>query len=380
MAPPAQQQSSQGDNSMAPFWIIIGLFALLWLIWVYAHVQIATGILKVRLWEVDLINLFVPSASSLATQISNSVPAALTFSDLGSISTAVGKFLRYPVALILILLSVTIYISNPLLRFKKTHSIQTLIDQEKFNWPQIMPIANLDLVNTPIDKGPWAMGLSPMQFAKKHRLLVEERSVSSDPNMLTQSRITVTVQRGEAHQIFSVQVGRYFTGIEHLNSHTKALFAAFVARAARDQAASQRLLMQIAASTATGKLDFSGTDELLEKYKNNKGVVKVMQSHAFVMTVMASMLQLARTDGVLASADFLWLKPVDRPLWFMLNSVGRQTPYAEAAGPFAHWLAERALGRKLSVPMVEEAVNALDEAIKEMIYMPDEEPEGKANK
>ncbi len=379
MAAPAQQSQSQGggDNSLAPFWILAGIFAVGWIVWYFAHAQIAMGVLKLRFWEVEFISMFSPNVADIKTAIINSSPGAMSFTDLANISGAVGKFLRIPIAIVLAVLAVAIYFSNPLLRYKKTYSIQSLVTEEKYSWPQIMPVANLDLINTDIDEGPWAMGLSPMQFAKKFHLLQEERILSNDPNVLQQSKITAAVRRNEAHQTFSIQLGRYWTGIEHLNSHTKALFAAFAARAGHDREASNNLLMQIAASTETGKLDFSGTDELLKKYRDNKGVIKVMQSHAFVLTVMASMLQLARTDGVLATADFLWLKPLDRTLWFMLNSVGRQTPFAEVSGPFAHWLAERALKRKLSVPMVEEAVNALEVAIKEVIYIPDVEEQQK---
>lgn len=373
MAPPASSPQQQGDNSLAPFWITIGLFALAWVIWTVAHVQIASFILKLRLLEVDLIRMFVPSAQNLATVISNSSPADMSFRDLAGISNSVGKYLRYPAVIILAVLAVAIYVSNPNLRYKKTYSMQMLVDEEKVNWPQIMPVANLDLVNTNIFEGPWAMSEAPMQFAKKHQLLQEEHVVSSDTAVYVKDKTIVTVQRDLAYQVFAIQVGRYWTGIEHLNKHTRALFAVFAARAAHDRDGAQQLLMQIATSTAGGKLDFSGTDALLEKHKNNKDVVKVTQSHAFVLTVMASMLKLARTDGVLATADFIWLKPIDRALWYMLNSVGRQTAFPEASGPFAHWLAECALDRKLSVPMVDEAVIALEIAIKDILYVPDKD-------
>jgi intracellular multiplication protein IcmP len=56
----------------------------------------------------------------------------------------------------------------------------------------------------------------------------------------------------------------------------------------------------------------------------------------------------------------------------MLNTVGRQTPFVEVAGPFAHWVAEKQIGRRLLVPMVEEATNALELSLKEIIYHPDE--------
>ena len=82
---------------------------------------------------------------------------------------------------------------------------------------------------------------------------------------------------------------------------------------------------------------------------------------------MATMLEIARSDGVLASSEFLWLKPVDRQLWFMLNSVGRQTAVGEIAGGIAHWLAEKKVGRALRTPMIKEAVNSLAAALEDTL-------------
>lgn len=75
----------------------------------------------------------------------------------------------------------------------------------------------------------------------------------------------------------------------------------------------------------------------------------------------------------MAAAEFLWLKPVDRPLWFMLNNVGRRTAFTEVAGPMAHWLAEKVIGRKLIVPMVNQATTALVAALEEVVYNPDKD-------
>ena len=56
----------------------------------------------------------------------------------------------------------------------------------------------------------------------------------------------------------------------------------------------------------------------------------------------------------------------------MLNVVGRQTPFVEVAGPYAHWLAEKEIGKGLLVPMVEEATHALEIGLQEILYQPDE--------
>ncbi len=369
--PPAQQQQQGGDTSLGPFWVIIGFFALALAIWYFAHEQIALVVLKVRYAEAQLVSFFTDSIYKEMAIIRNTSPAAATFNKLASISTAVGNYMRYPIAALLGILAVIVYLSNPNLRYKKTYNMQQLAKDEKSNWPQITPVIELDLVNTDIDQGPWAMALTPMQFAKKNNLILIEKILPTE-GLAAQSKLMATLKREDAYRVFALQLGRYWQGIDALNIHTKALFAVFAARADRDKEGAANMLLQIAASTKTGKLDFSGVEELLNKHRNNKAVIKVTENHGFILTVMASMILAARTDGVQAAADFLWLKPVDRSLWFMLDSVGRQTPFPEVSGPFAHWLAERKIGRKLNVPMLDEAVNALEEALKERVYAPDE--------
>ena len=217
------------------------------------------------------------------------------------------------------------------------------------------------------------MAMSPMQFAKKHHLLREDQTaISTRARVLSGGAVAVTVMEDKASQVFRKQVGPLWQGVERLPIHVQALFGVFAARGMQDRKAASQLLQQISASSAGGKLDFTGAKELMLKHKESPVVKLVSSRHAYVLTCMASMLMLARTDGVLATADFLWLKPLDRPLWYTLNSVGRQTPFIEVAGPFAHWSAERALGRKMTQPMIDEATKALTLAIKEVIYIPDD--------
>ena len=81
---------------------------------------------------------------------------------------------------------------------------------------------------------------------------------------------------------------------------------------------------------------------------------------------------LTRTRLHAPSAEFLWLKPIDRRLWYMLNCIGRQTPYPEVGGPFAHWRAEQVMGRPSLTPMIDEAIKALEGAIREVKLTPKE--------
>src|SRR3990167_5406800 len=103
-----------------------------------------------------------------------------------------------------------------------------------------------------------------------------------------------------------------------------------------------------------------------------RGLIGIGVLQPYFLTVMASLIEAARDDGVVPCSEFLWLKPTDRRLWYMLNCVGRQTPFSEVGGPFAHWKAEHSLGRPSLVPMIDEAIRALEIAIKQVKLLPKE--------
>ncbi len=368
----ASPQSSQSDNSSGLLWIIAACFAAGAAIWYGYKAYIIAFYFKVKLAEIYLISFFTGNLNDVKTIIESSNPAKLNFQQVVTIGQAVGDYLRFPFVFILVCLAFLVYFANKSRVFKHTYSMRDLIDRERVNWPQINPVLNLNLLKTDLDQGPWAMALTPMQFCKKHQLLIEKkRALREGQSHRDWNKIEVELKRGQASKVFINQIGPLWPGTDKLPPHVKALFAALAARINADGKGSADLLESINRSAA-GKLDFTGADALCKKYQDTKPVRTIVQSHAYLLTVMASMLANARQDGVQASADFLWLKPLDRRLWYMLNTVGRQTPFAEVAGPYAHWLAEKEIGRKILSPMIEEATNALAIALKEVVYKPDE--------
>jgi hypothetical protein len=81
--------------------------------------------------------------------------------------------------------------------------------------------------------------------------------------------------------------------------------------------------------------------------------------HAHQINVLVATLKAARKKGRLMHSNFLWLKPVNRTLWYALCGQGGQSPYWEASGAWAHAEVEVLMGRKITVPMVAGAVEAL---------------------
>ncbi|HAT8858501.1 TPA: type IVB secretion system coupling complex protein DotM/IcmP [Legionella pneumophila subsp. pneumophila] len=365
-----QQQQSGSDNSMAPVWIVILLFITAYFVWALAHQYIVSFAFTINIWQARLVNLFLNN-QLLANQIylmQTLDPNTVNWDQMVTVMRAVGDYMRYPVICILVVLAFVLYNSNVTLKYRKTYDMKSLRAQEQFNWPAIMPIVKEDLVSQDVNKGPWAMALTPMEFARKYNLLRKDDALLDNP--VPGEEMTAGIRRGDAKRVFTMQLGPYWDGFERCSPQAYALSAVFMARMNRDRDAATNILKVLDKTFVDGKPDFSVARPVMKKYQNSELVQEVVAKHAYVLTVIASLLEAAREDGVVPSSEFLWLKPVDRRLWYMLNCVGRQTPYSEVAGPFAHWKAEKEMGRRSLVPMIDEAIRALEIAVKEVRLTP----------
>lgn len=367
-----QQSSGGGDNSLAPVWVTLLLFVTVYFIWYLAHAYIVMVIFSIDLVQAKLVQ-FVLGGSVLAEEIDlmqTVDPAFVQWNDLVTITGRVGAYMRYPLTVILCVLALRLYRSNTALRYRKTYSMNSLREQEQANWACIAPIVKKDLISIDINTGPYAMALTPLEFARKYKLLKREDPLIDRP--IPGQELTAGIRRGDAKRVFTLQLGASWEGFEHCTPQVKALAAVFMARMCRDRKAATSILTSLDKSSAAGKPDYTVAIPTLEKYQNSELVQEVIARHAYVLTIMAALIMAARNDGVVPTAEFLWLKTVDRRLWYILNSAGRQTPYAEVGGVFAHWRAEQVMKRRSLTPMVDEAIKALDVAIKEIKLSPKE--------
>ena len=367
-----QQQSGGGDNSLAPVWITLLLFITIYCVWYFAHRYIVIFMFAINLVQAKLVS-FVLGGSVLTEEISlmeGVDPNLVAWRDVAELTGRVGSYMRYPYTVLLAGLALMLYRSNTTLRFRKTYNMGSLREQEQTNWPCIAPVVKYDLVSTDINTGPWAMALTPLEFARKHKLLKRDDPLLDTP--MPGLEMTAGIRRGDTKRVFTLQLGAAWEGFDRCTPQTKALAAVFMARMCRDRKAADLILSTLDKTCAEGKPDYAVANPTLEKYKNSELVQEVVHRHAYVLTVMAALIVAARNDGVVPSAEFLWLKVVDRRLWYMLNSAGRQTPYAEVGGVFAHWRAEQVMKRRSLTPMIDEAIKALEVAIKEVKLSPKE--------
>jgi intracellular multiplication protein IcmP len=381
-----QQQPNTGNDMLwvAGVLVIVGL-----LIWLNFKEQIVWFIVEARHYELLVVQkcleylqpLFkgyvqLPQADvAMQLQIFDNIDYQnIPFKELIVLSANVGYYFKIPVLILAICMSTYLFLFHVSAQFKNKYSMDSLSKLEALNWPMIKPVVGKKLLGYDLDEGVHSMSLPPMRFAVNNDLV----------DIITkEGRPAVRLRVGAAQRVFALQLGPLWDGRPMvLPPYIQALFAIFAAKAEQDSDEAQKLIYHIgnsAQSVLRAKGKVQGIDfnkdlymRLLQKHIRSKAVGRACGAHAYVYTMLYSMLELARTDGVIASSEFIWLKAVDRQLWYVLNNVGRQTAFCEVAGVFSHWKTEARLRRPLKVPVVTEAVTALQEALDNIIYNPDD--------
>jgi intracellular multiplication protein IcmP len=330
----------------------------------------------VRWGELRVIGLFVHdvtmpdnthvSPQALYEWLGSNKADRLSWEQMAIISaTLVPQFLRWPCALLLLAMAGLAWRYAPRRKMRTVFTLEDLIKVQAEAWPVNSPITKINPATGP-QRAPgdpmdgslplFAEALSPEEFVSFHRIPMQDRSIDHET----------------AAKIFVRQLGARWQTWQKLPWHYQALAAVFALKGARKRDAADELLGEISVSwdpkagLQLSPILKSKIRGLLRDPKVGGEAAKIMAGHAFVVPGMFSLLLWARErGGVLASATFIWLRAVDRSLWYPLNNAGRRTFAVEAAGAVAHYHAERFLKRPLIIPKVQGAVNALADYIKE---------------
>lgn len=164
------------------------------------------------------------------------------------------------------------------------------------------------------------------------------------------------------------QLGPSWKPVPKLPLHVRCLLAIFATHTTRKGSAldlRQQIAVIFATTTDKAKRDRQ-LEELIAPHLANEKIMKPLlekaEKHAFVNTVMIRLLQHVRIEaGVLASADFLWVKDLDRSLWYALNDTGRHAYHIESAGIYSHFFHEMVARRAILEPKVDNAILGLEE-------------------
>lgn len=283
--------------------------------------------------------------------------------SLGVISAMITHYLRWPVAVMCGLMGVYAVFFSIRNKFKTRHNMESFIRTQAAMWPVISPIVDFNpsksSARTPgtmmPDKTPaFAEAFSPEEWLAYHRVPV----VNGVPD-------TEAVRRA-----MTLQLGPRWRGFSDLPPHALALFAAFALKGAQQREASDELLGKLAKCWSL-KNGLQLTPELVAEVKrivNDPDVggraLEVANKHAYRTTALLGVLKWARfMGGVLAPAQFLWLRAQERGLWYPLNNLGRRSFLTEGAGAMAHFMAEVAAQKPLLVPRLD----TVDKAMKQYV-------------
>lgn len=335
---------SDNNNEVLVFFAILLIGFMLWMAF---HTRIAGLLLSIRGAEASIIGLFTVEIVELKAWMKYVPRSTVTASQMFEVSTQVGSYVRWLCTPVLLGLAIWLFLKSPTERFKTVYTDRTLPVAVAQLYPWMKISVKLDFTAMDINKGPWAVAMTERQFTRMHKLRDERGEIDRD----------------RATTVFVKQLGALWLGYEALKPHAKAIFSLCAARMNKDFVAGDKLLIQLANSAADGVLDYAGVDDLAKKYMDSKPMRAILKSHAYERTILMSMLQRARGGDTgkdyLPPNWFLWLKGVDRSLWYALSDVGRRTFHVESAGVFSHWLAEVARKKRLEMPWVKKAVDGL---------------------
>lgn len=295
--------------------------------------------------------------------------------------SAGGQWIRWPVAIGMILLAIWVYRRSPITRYSRTMDFEGLLQEQQQSFPRIRPVLWLKKKLYDKDRGAYTWALSPYELCARNGV------IAASPDRLA---VEASFDDAKAEVVLAAQLGPAFQGAAALPYHMQILFAAIGARCIDQREPSEAILDAAGAGfqpvgwsrgfaatwrrwqgrqwdwPANGPFEIilaRSVDKLvsttMSKVENDPRIKQIIGNHHHAYAVLASMLKLARErQGTITSSDFIWLKAVDRTLHYVLNDVGRRVACAEAAGVRAHMQFEQTFGR-CADPRVSAAVESI---------------------
>lgn len=335
------------------------------------------------------LKAFVPfseEARAAWARIAEADPASLSWETIQKILNYTGSWIRWPFALLLVLFGVAAIFMGRVGGLVRRFNMESLLRNNAESFPCLRPVVGRGkylLSPESYDSGPWKIARTPVQFALENGLLLDEQGKPFTPEQALRHGLPSTelpawgharLDEEKALRVLTAQLGKRFEGYEGLSPCRRALVAAFLAYADGDKKGCVALLDAVSLSyreengQATCPIleteDFAHRLETV--WKRHEAVLseKTLLGHAaYELPWFMALLYRARRKGVLASSQFLWLRPLDRPLWYALSQCGGRAAWAEGFAPWAHYTAEEQTGQALAEPHVAPAVASLKEAL-----------------
>ena len=372
-------------------------------------------LLDVAKWELRPFWILSEDVEKVLTHLAQTPPEAFTWKQVMAALEYAGSWLRWPLFAMLGGLFYLAWTGRGK-SFTRRFSMETLLENNVRSFPCLAPVVGrgkylLDPKN--FDEGPWMMARSPLQFALEKGLLRDGKDEAFTPDQALRNGLGEAdmpaygqgrFDRSRAMNVFHEQLGPKFMGVADLPPFRQALAAAFLAYAAGERKEAVAILDEMSLSyTQEPEADTPPTEgaekdpeprctvledpafreRIGDTLARHRGILEepcLKRHSAYVLPWFMALLTRARKKGVLAGPQFLFTRPIDRPLWYALNQCGGRAAWVEAFAPWAHYMAEEKAGKALEKPDMADAAYSLEAALDALgwLYCPD--GDGKSDK
>jgi intracellular multiplication protein IcmP len=342
---------------------VIVLFCIIF--WLGLGPQISSGVRWVRVGQMHFINLFTDEYEPLRKQLQAMDIKQIKPVHLLQMTEAVNGFFRLPIGVLLFLMSVVAFFTKEKHPFSRKFNLEKIIVEQAEAFPVTAPITKFNPLQANSrfwgaavpDKLPlFAEALTPDEWVAYCNIPVNDGSIDED----------------SARRAFAQQLGSRWKGVNTLPIWAQALFVAFSMKANGNRTESDEFLGQVAQcwSQQKGLVLTAELKKIINQKirdpKFGRITEKIAAQHSFTVPALLRCLFVAREQGgVLAPAQFLWLRGVNRHYWYALNNLGRSSVHIEAAGAMSHYRAEKSAGKPIPNPLMEPAIDGLKNYLKE---------------
>ncbi len=310
--------------------------------------------------------------ASLYYGMTNYNKNALTFNHLSLFNAMTMGLLKIIFVILLALGGLWSLFHGPNTHYRSRLGLEGLIERQSKNFPVIAPFVDFNPSTqpprppgspVPAELPDFAEALGPEEWLAYYQIPVPDGKVDEEA----------------ATKAFQKQLVGRWKGYKALKPYQQVLLAAFALKSSRKRNESDDILSRLALCwTAKGGLKLSSDRTLLSEARKilsdkklSGGILSACNRHAFVTTALLRGLTFARDEGgVLAPAQFVWLRAHDRTLWYPLNNLGRHSFHMEAVGAMSHFKAEKLTDRPIPVPKVEGAVQMISEYMTSSLARP----------
>lgn len=410
---PPQERTASMDDPLVIGMVVLGIYLLCWLAWRFGHTHIAKAYAYLRYVEFSIVYMVgeiveLPLISNVHKWVTGlCTPDGMVglcrrdFSSVswGEISNST-IYVNVGILLLVVFWCVKMFLkvnaTHPKLKYAKAHNLKSFVNEQKsatdgngrLLYPHLRLFGSLNMIDEPLDHPVFGMSETSKQFIFKHRLVAGWKMEGAN-------FCIPTIDREMATHVFREQLGKHWTSSVNLSPAEAMLVAIAMPRvAATDSSLDEKDFKEALrasedvvrfcwdqfkppAKTKPKKgevkadplawlhpeIDLTMVRKVIDAYIGHPNVQLIIKSHAFNRSVIFALFTHARRLGVLQPAEMRWLRFFDRPLWYVLETIGRQAAFAEAAGVLSHYLYEAKAGVALVEPQLDKAVTGLEVAV-----------------